>query len=127
MTTLRAIGFADLFDNIGTLECRFSPRAETMSGETVEIEGFLAPVHGEHRRFLLVANPGECPDCAPTPTPAIFLPDVAGEPGSERVAVRGTISYGFEVDSDGTASFLRLTGAAFIAAQAADPLSSIRF
>ncbi len=124
---MRHIGFADLFQDIGTPECRYSKQAEVLSGEPVEIEGFLAPVHGEHRRFLLVANPGECPDCAPTPTPALFLPDVTGEPTTERVAVRGTIRYGFEVDGDGTASFLRLTGAEFTVVRAADPLSSIRF
>jgi len=107
---MRRIGFHDLFDHIGTMACDFSRGAEALSGQAVEIEGYLAPVHGEHRRFLLVAHPGDCPDCAPTPTPAVFLPDFRGEAGSDRLALRGTIQYGFAVDETGTASFLRLTG-----------------
>lgn len=121
---MKRIGFADLFDAIGSMECRFSPRAEALQGQTVEIEGYLAPVHGEHQRFLLVANAGECPDCSPTPAPAIFLPDFSGDGQSERLALRGTVSYGFAVDETGTASFLRLIGAERVIA-AAD--TAIRF
>ena len=121
---MQRIGFADLFDHIGTMECRFSPRAEALAGRTVEIEGYLAPVHGEHRRFLLVANPGECPDCSPTPAPAVFLPDFEGETVAEPLILRGTVSYGFAVDETGTGSFLRLTGVER-APRAA--LSSVRF
>jgi hypothetical protein len=121
---VRRIGFSDLFDGIGGLECRFSPRAEALSGEIVEIDGYLAPVHGEHRRFLLVAHAGECPDCSPTPAPAIFLPDFAGETGAALLTLRGTVSYGFAIDETGTASFLRLTGVERVLGEA---VSSLRF
>ncbi len=121
---MRRISFHDLFNHIGTMACDFGRGAETLSGQTVEIEGYLAPVHGEHRRFLLVPHPGDCPDCAPTPTPALFLPDFTGEAGEGRLALRGTVQYGFAVDETGTASFLRLTGATRVLGAAE---ASVRF
>lgn len=116
------IGFADLFDNIGTVSCGFSPNAGALSGQTVEIEGYLIRPHGPHTQHLLVANPGACPDCSAAPEPTILLCDVAADPavlvGADgHVRVVGVLEYGFEISPTGDASFLRLRGAAWHAAE----------
>jgi hypothetical protein len=109
----RRIGFADLFDGIGTMTCTFSPRAGALAGQTVEIEGYLVRPHGSHERPVLTASAGICPDCAMTPEPTILLCDVAaGAPatlgGDGRVRAVGRLEYGFEIAPSGDASFLRL-------------------
>ena len=111
----RRIGFADLFDGIGTQGCGFSPRAGELSGQTVEIEGYLVRPHGGHAQHLLIATAGACPDCSMTPEPTILLCDVA-QPSATlgadgRVRAVGRLEYGFEIAPSGDASFLRLRGA----------------
>jgi hypothetical protein len=118
---VRRIGFDDLFDDIGTVRCGFSPRAGDLSGQAVEIDGFLIRPHGPHTQHLLVANPGACPDCSAAPEPTIVLCDVAADPAAiigadGRVRAVGTLEYGFEISPTGDASFLRLRGAAWHAA-----------
>ena len=108
--------FGELFEARGSLEMRYSPRAAALSGQPVEMEGFLVRLHGEAARFLLVDAPGQCPDCSAAPVPAIFLPELraapAGlSPGGGSVRVRGTLRFGFEVGPDGHASFLRIESA----------------
>ena len=60
----------------------------------------------DSRDQVLVAEPGGCPHCSPVP--AISLPDFRIEKKAEAVRLRGTLSYGFKVDSAGAGSFLRL-------------------
>ena len=95
--------FSDLFAGLG-----YSARCAALSGVEVEIAGWIADSH-DGRLQLLVAAPGGCPDCAPVP--AIVLPDFRIERTQTPVRLRGTLSYGFEVDASGTASFLRLENA----------------
>lgn len=109
-----ALGFADLFDHLGTDELRYSEVAKTLSGRDIAIEGFLSHQHGPSPSVLLVDQPGLCPDCSPVPTPAISLLGAApvpqeGEPQAVRVV--GRLDYGFRID-DGVASFLRIENAA---------------
>jgi len=108
------LGFADLFDHLGTDEVRYSAAAKHLSGRDVTIEGFLSPAHGPRPALLLVDQPGLCPDCSPVPAAVITLPGASCAPreGDERpVRVVGRLDYGFRIDA-GVASFLRIEGAA---------------
>ena len=94
--------FSELFEGLG-----YSARCTELSGREVEIAGFVTESH-DGRSQLLVAEPGGCPDCSPVPIPAITLPAFKIESAMSPVILRGVLSYGFFVDADGTASFLRL-------------------
>jgi len=95
--------FSDLFEGLG-----YSARCAALSGRSVEIAGWIAESH-DGRAQLLVAEPGGCPDCAPVP--AIALPDFRIERTPTAVRLRGRLSYGFQIDASGTASYLRLENA----------------
>jgi hypothetical protein len=108
------IGFPDLFDRLGTADIGYSKLAESLSGTEVEIAGFLVATHDGADRVVLTDAPGACPDCAPAPVPAVELPGFrarARHTGAQAVRVRGRLSYGFAIASDGYASFLRLEDA----------------
>jgi hypothetical protein len=95
--------WSELFEGPG-----YSARCAELSGMAVEIAGFVVESH-DGRARLLVSQPGGCPDCSPVPIPAITLPAFRAAGGA--VTLRGVLSYGFSVDADGTASFLRLENA----------------
>lgn len=95
--------WSDLFEGLG-----YSSRCEELSGTTVEIAGCVVDTH-DCRDQVLVAEPGGCPHCSPVH--AISLPGFRIEKKAEAVRLRGTLSYGFKVDSDGAGSFLRLENA----------------
>jgi hypothetical protein len=108
------LGFADLFDHLGTDDLRYSETAKACSGRDIVIQGFLSHAHGPRPSMLLVDQPGLCPDCSPIPSPAITLFGTAPVPqeGEPRpVRVFGRLDYGFRID-EGVASFLRIEGAA---------------
>jgi hypothetical protein len=108
-----ALGFADLFDHLGTDEMRYSAAAQELSGSEVTIEGFLAHAHGVRAGMLLVDQPGLCPDCSPVPAAVIALMGASGFPpaGEESpVRVVGRLDYGFRID-EGVASMLRIEAA----------------
>jgi hypothetical protein len=92
--------WSDLFEGLG-----YSARCEALSGTTVEIAGYVVDMHDASAQ-LLVAEPGGCPHCSPVP--AISLPDFRIEKQAGAVRLRGTLSYGLKVESDGAGSFLRL-------------------
>src|SRR6516225_5250183 len=69
----RPLGFADLFDHLGTDDLRYSTAAQALSGSKIVIEGFLAHAHGPRPAMLLVDQPGLCPDCSPVPAAVITL------------------------------------------------------
>ena len=110
------LGFADLFDNIGTDELRYSSRAELLSGRMIIIDGFLAHVHAHGpapAALMLVDQPGLCPDCAPAPAAVIMV--MGARPTSKpnehgAVRVQGRLDFGFRIDDD-VASFIRIEGA----------------
>jgi hypothetical protein len=95
--------WSDLFEGL-----RYSARCQELSGAPVEIDGYLSSTH-DGRALFLVAEPGGCPHCSPVP--AISLPDFRIENKGEAVNLRGTLSYGFKVDEEGSGSFLRLENA----------------
>ena len=108
------VGFPDLFDRLGTADLGYSALAESLSGTEVEIAGFLVATHERPARVVLTDAPGACPDCAPAPVPAVHLPGFRAESapsGAQAVRLRGRLSYGFMVATDGYASFLRLEDA----------------
>ena len=100
--------FTDLFEGLGTDRLRYAPRCEALSGEEVEIRGWLTQAHDGSRTVMLVYREGECPDCSPAPVPAIVLPGFKlPKQARGAVTLRGRLSYGFAVRS-GIASHLRL-------------------
>ena len=109
-----ALGFADLFDRLGTEEVRYSTAAKGLSGREITIEGYLSHTHGPRGSMLLVDQPGVCPDCAPVPPAVITLhgaTPILSEGGEQPVRVIGRLDFGFRID-DGVASFLRIEQAA---------------
>jgi len=111
---MQNISFRDLFDHIGTRRMTFSKRAEALSGAEVEVRGYLVAMHADARQITLSAEAGVCPDCAEDPVPYLHLPGFT--PGSglfspQAVRLRGRLSYGFALATEGYASFLRLENA----------------
>jgi hypothetical protein len=105
-----ALGFADLFDHLGTDDLRYSAAAQTLSGRDIAIAGFLSHAHGPRQAMLLVDQPGLCPDCSPAPAAVITLTGACFVPpeGEDRaVRVVGRLDYGFRIDA-GVASILRI-------------------
>src|SRR5258708_36347898 len=103
------LGFADLFDQLGTDHLRYSAAAQALSGRDIAIEGFLSHGHGPRPTMPLVDHPGVCPDCSPAPAADIALVGAPSAPreGADRpVRVAGRLDYGFR-DGAGVASTLR--------------------
>lgn len=113
------LGFADLFDGLGTDALRYSAAAQSLSGREVVIEGFVAHAHGPGSATLLVSEPGLCPDCSPVPAAVITMQPARPlmVEGETPVRVAGRLDYGFRIDA-GTASMLRLEAARLLEAVA---------
>jgi hypothetical protein len=108
------ISFRDLFDHIGTQRITFSKRAEDLSGQEVELRGYLVAMHADPKQITLAGEAGICPDCADKPVAYVHLPGFS--PGGDlfspqAVRLKGRLSYGFAVAPEGYASFLRLENA----------------
>ena len=100
--------FSDLFDRLGTQELDFSPRCTALSGEEVEIRGWLSQAHDGSRALMLVSREGECPDCSAAPVAALMLPGFRlPKRARGAVTLRGRLAYGFAIQN-GIASYLRL-------------------
>jgi len=100
--------FTDLFDGLGTDGLKFAPRCEALSGEEVEIRGWLSEAHDGSHTLMLVYRQGDCPDCSPAPVAAVILPGFKPpKHASGAVTLRGRLSYGLAV-RNGIASYLRL-------------------
>ena len=95
----------ELFEGLG-----YSARCAELSGSEVEVAGFLTENH-DGSVLMLVQEPGGCPDCSPVPIATITLPAFRLENAKGPVMLRGVLSYGFLVDTQGRASFLRLENA----------------
>jgi hypothetical protein len=100
--------FSELFEGIGTAGLKYGSRCEGLSGEEVEIRGWLSQAHDGSRTVMLVNRQGDCPDCSPTPVAAVILPGFRPPKHvSGAVTLRGRLSYGFAIQN-GIASYLRL-------------------
>jgi len=111
---MQTISFRDLFDHIGTGRMMFSKRAEDLSGEEVELRGYLVAMHSDERQITLAVEAGVCPDCAEKPVAYVHLPGYnpgSGLFGPQAVRLKGRLSYGFAVAPEGYATFLRLENA----------------
>ena len=111
---MQNISLRDLFDHIGTQRMTFSKRAEDLSGQEVELRGYLVAMHADPKQITLAGEAGICPDCADTPVAYVHLPGFG--PGGDlfspqAVRLKGRLSYGFAVAPEGYASFLRLENA----------------
>ena len=114
---MQNITFRDLFDYIGTPRMTFSKRADALSGEQVELRGYLVAMHSDPRQITLAGTAGVCPDCADAPVPYVHLPGFspgAGLFSPQAVRLKGTLSYGFAVVPEGYATFLRLQDASVV-------------
>ena len=111
---MQTINFRDLFDHIGSERMTFSRHAETLSGQQVELRGYLVAMHADPRQITLAGAAGVCPDCAEKPVAYVHLPGFspgAGLFSPQAVRLKGTLSYGFAVAPAGYATFLRLENA----------------
>lgn len=114
---MQTISFRDLFDHIGTPRMTFSKRAEYLSGEEVELRGYLVAMHADSRQITLAGEAGVCPDCADKPVAYVHLPGFdpgAGLFAAQAVRLSGVLSYGFAVAPEGYATFLRLENASVV-------------
>jgi hypothetical protein len=109
------VGFADLFDAIGSDNLGYGEGARRLSGTRIVIEGYLSHAHGPDRSVSLVPEPGLCPDCAGVPVAVIALPDLRLIPqeGDRPVQVAGRLDYGLRIIR-GTASMLRIEDAVIV-------------
>lgn len=108
---MQNISFRDLFDHIGTGRMTFSKRAEDLSGQEVELRGYLVAMHADPKQITLAGEAGVCPDCADKPVAYVHLPGFS--PGGDlfspqAVRLNGRLSFGFAIAPEGYASFLRL-------------------
>ena len=105
------VGFADLFDHLGTVDLRYSAAAAALNGRDVLIEGYLSHPHVPGGDISLVDQPGLCPDCSPVPAAAICLPGarapLTADGGPRLILVRGHLEFGLRI-VNGTASMLRI-------------------
>jgi hypothetical protein len=105
------VKFADLFDNLGTVDLRYSATLAALNGRDVLIEGYLSPPHVPGGDLSLVDQPGLCPDCSPVPAAAICLPGarapLTADAGPGLMLVRGRLEFGLRI-VNGTASVLRI-------------------
>lgn len=111
---MQSISFRELFDHIGNQRMTFSKRAEALSGNDVELRGYLVAMHADPRQITLADEAGVCPDCADKPIPYVHLPGFAPGAGlfsPQAVRLKGRLSYGFAVVPEGYATFLRLENA----------------
>ena len=111
---MQNISLRDLFDHIGTQRMTFSKYAEDLSGQEVELRGYLVAMHADPKQITLAGEAGICPDCADKPVAYVHLPGFS--PGGDlfspqAVRLKGRLSYGFAVAPEGYASFLRLENA----------------
>ena len=111
---MQNISLRDLFDHIGTQRMTFSKRAEDLSGQEVELRGYLVAMHADPKQITLAGEAGICPDCADKPVAYVHLPGFS--PGGDlfspqAVRLKGRLSFGFAVAPEGYASFLRLENA----------------
>jgi len=106
----------DLFDEIGTERLHYSARCGRLSGGWLQFDTLVSRSH-DGSRWLAVDQPGACPDCAAVPVAALDLPGFeppSGTDAARPLRLRGRLSYGFAVDAEGNASFLRLEQAEIV-------------
>ncbi len=111
---MQGISFRNLFDHIGSERMTFSKRAEDLSGQEVELRGYLVAMHADPRQITLAGEAGVCPDCAEKPVAYVHLPGFSPGTGlfsPQAVRLTGNLSYGFAIAPEGYATFLRLENA----------------
>jgi hypothetical protein len=85
-----------------------------LSGQEVELRGYLVAMHSDERQITLAGEAGVCPDCAEKPVAYVHLPGFSPGDGlfsPQAVRLKGRLSYGFAVAAEGYATFLRLENA----------------
>lgn len=111
---MQTVDFRELFDYIGTARMTFSKGAEVLSGQELELQGYLVAMHSDPRQIVLAGQAGVCPDCADNPVAYVHLLGFnagAGLFSPQAVRLKGRLSYGYAVAPEGYATFLRLENA----------------
>ena len=114
------LGFDDLYGKISVLGLEYSEKVKTLTGQQVEMSGFMAPpLKAEAKFFVLTEIPMSiCPFCStdsdwPDNIVVIYLDEKQTfvQPGT-RIDVAGTLEIGSWTDPEtGFLSRLRLRGA----------------
>lgn len=111
-----ALPLGELFEGLGTERLAYAPRCHALSGGWLQLDTLITRSH-DGSRWMAVDQPGVCPDCADLPVAAVDLPGFeppAGMNPTQPLRLRGRLAYGFAVDAQGQASFLRLEGAELV-------------
>jgi hypothetical protein len=111
-----ALPLGALFEGMGTERLTYAPRCHALSGGWLQLETLVARSH-DGSRWLAVDQPGACPDCSAVPVAVVDLPGFEPPPNldpDQPLRLRGRLAYGFAVDAQGQASFLRLEGAELV-------------
>lgn len=116
-----ALALDELFEGVGTGSLTYGAACRTLNGRSLTVTARLTRSH-DGGQWLAVDEAGVCPDCSPTPVAVLQLEGLAlpdGFSSPDLLQVQGRLSYGFAIDGQGNASFLRLEGAQLLTPPAA--------
>jgi len=115
-----ALSFDTLYESIGVLGIKYTPRALTLRGQSVRMRGYMAPpLKPESKFFVLTREPvSVCPFCAsdaewPVDIIVIYLKGtLAPVDFNKRIEVEGVLEIGSRTDPvTGFVSQVRISGA----------------
>jgi hypothetical protein len=116
------LGFRELYGKVGVLGLAFSPKALALKGQTVQMNGFMAPpLKAEAAFFVLTETPmALCPFCSsdadwPDNIAVVYLnARQTFVQSNAPIHVTGRLEIGSWTDPEtGFVSLVRLTGAKF--------------
>ena len=117
-----SLAFDDLYSKFSALGLAFSPKVKSLNGQSVEMNGFMAPpLKAEAKFFVLTEIPMSiCPFCStdsdwPDNIVVIYLAEKQTfVQGGTRIAVSGTLEVGTWTDPEtGFLSRLRIRDASY--------------
>lgn len=116
------LSFPELYSKIGVLGLEISPRVKELVGQTVSMQGFMAPpLKAEANFFVLTEIPmAICPFCSsdadwPSNIVVVYMEDkTTFAPPSIPILTTGTLEFGSWTDPEtGFVSLLRIRDATF--------------
>lgn len=116
------LGFREMYGKVGVLGLSFSPKTQSLKGQTVSMQGFMAPpLKAEAMFFVLTEVPmALCPFCSsdsdwPNNIVVVYLTErQTFVQNNAPIRVTGKLEVGSWTDPDtGFVSLVRITGAKF--------------